>query len=188
VLVDRRYYARVSRQAKTKKEKEYLSDRLNSANWLVKSLDQRANTIIRVGSELVRQQNGFFVNGVQHLRPLIMRDVAEAIEMHESTVSRVTANKYMSTPRGTFEMRYFFTNAIANTRGDREAHSSEAVRQRIKSLIAAEDPKTTLSDDRIVAVLKGNGIDIARRTVAKYREMLRIPSSLERRRQKRRQK
>ena len=188
ILVDRRYYAKVSRQARTKKEKAYLTDRLNSANWLVKSLDQRANTILRVGTELVRQQNGFFANGVQHLRPLIMRDIADAIEMHESTVSRVTANKYMSTPRGTFEMRYFFTNAIASTRGDIEAHSSEAVRQRIKSLIEAEDPKVTLSDDRLVTLLKGENIDIARRTVAKYREILRIPSSLERRRQKKRRK
>jgi RNA polymerase sigma-54 factor len=188
VLVDRRYYAKISRQAKTKKEKAYLTDRLNSANWLVKSLDQRANTILRVGTELVRQQNGFFVNGVQHLRPLIMRDIADVIEMHESTVSRVTANKYMSTPRGTFEMRYFFTNAIASTRGDVEAHSSEAVRQRIKALIEAEDPKATLSDDRLVALLKDESIGIARRTVAKYRDMLRIPSSLERKRKRKRRK
>ncbi len=182
VLVNRRYYAVVSSQARTREEKEYIAERLQSANWLIKSLDQRANTIMRVATELVRRQNDFFRHGVQHLKPLIMRDIAAAIDMHESTVSRVINNKYMATPRGIYELRYFFTNAIPSTGGDGVGHSSEAVRHRIKILIDNEDPENPLSDDRLVAVLRDEGIDIARRTVAKYREALRIPSSLERRR------
>ncbi len=185
VLVNRRYYATFSRQATTREEKKYLVDRLNSANWLVKSLDQRANTILRVATALVSRQDAFLNHGVQHLRPLILRDIAEEIEMHESTVSRVTVNKYMSTPRGTFELRYFFTTAIASTAAAGAAHSSEAVRHRIKALIEGEDPGAALSDDRLVAVLRQEGIDIARRTVAKYREAMRIPSSLARRRRHR---
>ncbi|MFQ5957941.1 MAG: RNA polymerase factor sigma-54 [Alphaproteobacteria bacterium] len=186
VLVNRRYFATVNRQARTKEEREYLAERLTSANWLVKSLDQRANTILRVSIELIRQQSPFLTRGVRYLRPLIMRDIADAIDMHESTVSRVTANKYIATPRGIYEMRYFFTNAIPSTRSHTEAHSSEAVRYRVKALIEAEDASDVLSDDRLVAILKGDGVDIARRTVAKYREAMRIPSSIERRRQKRR--
>ena len=182
VLVNRRYYAKFSRQATTKTDKKYLVDRLNSANWLVKSLDQRANTILRVATALVSRQEAFLNHGVQHLRPLILRDIAEEIEMHESTVSRVTVNKYMSTPRGTFELRYFFTTAIPSTAAAGAAHSSEAVRHRIKALIKSEDPGAVLSDDRLVAVLREDGVDIARRTVAKYREAMRIPSSLTRRR------
>lgn len=182
VLVNRRYYAVVSSQARTREEKEYIAERLQSANWLVKSLDQRANTIMRVATELVRRQNDFFRHGVQHLKPLIMREIAAAIDMHESTVSRVINNKYMATPRGIYELRYFFTNAIPSTAGDGAGHSSEAVRHRIRALIDDEDPEDPLSDGRLVEILKGEGVDIARRTVAKYREALRIPSSLERRR------
>lgn len=182
VLVNQRYYATISRQAKTKSEKAYLVDRLASANWLVKSLDQRATTILRVATELVSHQEAFFSRGVQHLKPLILRDIAEVIGMHESTVSRVTANKYLSTPRGTFEMRYFFTNAIPSIGAEGPVHSSEAVRDRIKSMIENEDAEDVLSDDRIVTMLRMDGIDIARRTVAKYREAMRIPSSLKRRR------
>ncbi len=185
VLVNRRYYAKVSRQAKTKRDREYLADCLTSANWLVRSLDQRANTILRVATELVRRQEGFLAHGVEHLRPLILRDIAAAIDMHESTISRVTANKFMATPRGIFEMRYFFTTAIPSMAAGGEAHSSEAVRHRIKTLIADEDPADPLSDDRLVAILKNEGIDIARRTVAKYREAMHIASSLQRRRRKR---
>ena len=185
VLVNRRYYATIIRQAKSKQDKEYLVDLLSSANWLAKSLDQRAKTILRVAAALVRKQDAFFIHGVQHLRPLILRDIAEVIDMHESTVSRVTVNKYMSTPRGTFEMRYFFTTAIPGT-GASDAHSSEAVRHRIKALIEGEDPGEVLSDDRLVAILRGQGIDIARRTVAKYRDAMRIASSLQRRRRKKR--
>ena len=182
VLVNERYYAVVAKRATNKRDKEFISGCLNSANWLVKSLAQRATTILRVATELVRQQEGFLNHGVQHLRPLVLRNIAEAIDMHESTVSRVTANKYMITPRGIFEMRYFFTTAIASSQGGEAAHSSESVRHRIKALIDAEDAKATLSDDRLTAMLRAEGIDIARRTIAKYREAMNIPSSMRRRR------
>jgi RNA polymerase sigma-54 factor len=185
VLINERYCAEVSDRAISKKDKAYISERLNSANWLVKSLNQRATTILRVSTELVRQQDGFFAHGVGHLRPLTLRDIAEAVEMHESTVSRVTSNKYMATPRGTFELKYFFTAAIASSTGG-DSHSAEAVRHRIKNLIALEGDEV-LSDDRLAEILSGDGIDIARRTVAKYREALRIPSSVERRRRMRQQ-
>jgi RNA polymerase sigma-54 factor len=184
VLVNRSYFTKVSRTARSDKDKGYLMECLQTANWLAKSLDQRARTILRVAEEIVRQQDGFFTHGVQHLRPLNLKTVAEAISMHESTVSRVTSNKYMATPRGIFELKYFFTSAIAAA-GDGEAHSSEAVRHRIKQLIDGETTGDVLSDDAIVDKLKGDGIDIARRTVAKYREAMRIPSSVQRRREKR---
>jgi RNA polymerase sigma-54 factor len=184
VLVNNAYFSEVSgRTAKDKKAKEYLSDCLQSANWLVRSLHQRATTILKVATEIVRQQGGFLEHGVQHLRPLVLRDIADAIGMHESTVSRVTSNKFVATPRGIFELKYFFTAAIASAGGG-EAHSAEAVRDRIKRLIDAEPPSAVLSDDRIVELLRADGVDIARRTVAKYREALRIPSSVQRRREK----
>lgn len=183
VLVNNTYYAEVSKDAQTKEDKEYLAERFQSASWLVKSLDQRAKTILKVASELVRQQHSFFVQGVEHLRPLVLRDIAEMIEMHESTVSRVTTNKYMATPRGLFELKYFFTSAIASASGG-EAHSAESVRHRIKALIDAESADSVFSDDRIVEILRNSGIDIARRTVAKYREILNIPSSIQRKRMK----
>ncbi|MBL8706116.1 MAG: RNA polymerase factor sigma-54 [Rhodospirillales bacterium] len=183
VLVNQRYYAKVHRDNLSKTDKEYLTERFQAANWLVKSLHQRATTILRVATEIVRQQDAFFRHGVSHLRPLILRDIAEAIEMHESTVSRVTTNKYMQTPRGLYELKYFFTSAIASSAGG-EAHSAEAVRFRIKALIDAEAAQDILSDDRIVEILKGQGVDIARRTVAKYREAMRIPSSVQRKREK----
>ena len=153
-----------------------------SANWLVKSLQQRAQTILRVSAEIVQRQDGFFRRGVSDLRPLILRDIAETLSLHESTVSRVTANKYIATPRGIFELKYFFTNAIAGSDG--ESHSAEAVRHRIRALVAAETPADILSDDAIVAMLRQQGVDIARRTVAKYREALHIPSSVQRKREK----
>jgi RNA polymerase sigma-54 factor len=183
VLVNQRYFAQVSGEVRNKAEKEYIAERFHSANWLVKSLHQRANTILKVATEIVRQQDLFFAQGVQYLRPLILRDIAEAIGMHESTVSRVTTNKFMATPRGVFELKYFFTSAIAGADGE-ASHSAEAVRFRIKALIDAEPPDGILSDDRIVEILKSDGIDIARRTVAKYREAMRIPSSVQRRREK----
>jgi RNA polymerase sigma-54 factor len=183
VLVNNRYYARVNRSALSKTERDYLIDRLQAANWLVKSLHQRAITILKVASEIVRQQDGFFRHGVPALRPLILRDIADAIGMHESTVSRVTTNKYIATPRGLFELKYFFTSAIAASRGG-DAHSAEAVRFRIRSLIDGEPSEGTLSDERIVELLQEAGVDIARRTVAKYREAMRIPSSVQRRREK----
>ncbi|WP_207479929.1 RNA polymerase factor sigma-54 [Arenibaculum pallidiluteum] len=183
VLVNTHYFARVSAKARDKGEREYLAERYNSANWLVKSLHQRAGTILKVATEIVRQQDRFFLKGVQYLKPLILRDIAEAIGMHESTVSRVTTNKFMATPRGLFELKYFFTSAIASADGE-AAHSAESVRHRIKALIDGEKPDEILSDDRLVEILRGEGIDIARRTVAKYREGLRIPSSVQRRREK----
>jgi RNA polymerase sigma-54 factor len=146
-------------------------------------LDQRATTILKVATEIVRQQDGFFRHGVQALRPLILRDIADAIGMHESTVSRVTTNKYLATPRGLFELKYFFTSSIAAARGG-ESHSAEAVRFRIKGLIDSESSEDTLSDEKLVELLQKDGVDIARRTVAKYREAMRIPSSVQRRREK----
>ncbi|WP_295813084.1 RNA polymerase factor sigma-54 [uncultured Nitratireductor sp.] len=182
VLVNEPYYAEVSSRAR-ENERQFLSECLQSANWLARSLDQRAKTILKVASEIVRQQDAFLVHGVSQLRPLNLRTVAEAIGMHESTVSRVTVNKYMMTPRGTFELRYFFTSALASAAGG-DAHSSESVRDRIRALIEAEEPASVLSDDALVDMLCKEGIDIARRTVAKYREALNIPSSVQRRREK----
>jgi RNA polymerase sigma-54 factor len=184
VLVNNRYYSQVSRNAKRDEDQVFLSECYANANWLIKSLDQRARTILSVSREIVRQQDGFLVHGVQALRPLNLRTVAEAIGVHESTVSRVTANKYMATPRGTFEMRYFFTASIAAAQGG-EAHSAEAVRQQIKELINAETAESVLSDDAIVERLRAVGIEIARRTVTKYRESLGLASSVGRRRDKR---
>lgn len=181
VLVNQTFTARVLPRA-SKEERAFLADKLQTANWLVKSLQQRAQTILKVAAEIVRQQDGFFRHGVAHLRPLILRDIAETVEMHESTVSRVTANKFIATPRGTFELKYFFTTAIAGTSG--ESHSAEAVRHRIRAMVAAETTSDILSDDAIVAILRREGVDIARRTVAKYREALRIPSSVQRKREK----
>jgi RNA polymerase sigma-54 factor len=183
VLVNTRYYARVSKEARNKNEKEFIVERFNAANWLVKSLHQRAQTILKVATEIVRQQDAFFRHGVQHLRPLVLRDIATAISMHESTVSRVTTNKYLAAPHGVYELKYFFTSAIASAEGG-EAHSAEAVRARIKGLIDAEPAAEVLSDDKLVELLRKDGVDIARRTVAKYREALRIPSSVQRRRDK----
>ncbi|MGD1885943.1 MAG: RNA polymerase factor sigma-54 [Cohaesibacteraceae bacterium] len=184
VLVNRTYYAQIDRSSLSVDDRTYLSEQLQAANWLVKSLDQRARTIIKVGAEIVRQQDGFFAHGVDHLKPLTLRQVADSIEMHESTVSRVTSNKYVATPRGVFELKYFFTAAIQSADGG-EAHAAEAVRQRIRKLIDAEDPKKILSAAQLVQLLRNEGIDIARRTVAKYRESLKIASSVQRRREKR---
>ncbi|MXN66720.1 RNA polymerase factor sigma-54 [Stappia sp. GBMRC 2046] len=184
LLVNQGYYATVSKTAKSDTDKAFLTDCLQTANWLVKSLDQRARTILKVSSEIVRQQDAFLTHGVRHLRPLNLRAIAEAIEMHESTVSRVTSNKYMSTPRGIFELKYFFTSAISATEGG-DDHSAESVRYRIKEMIDAESAEAVLSDDAIVKNLQQEGIDIARRTVAKYRESMRIGSSVQRRREKR---
>jgi len=181
VLLDRRYHAEVGKLARAESDRNYISEQFQSANWLVRALDQRATTILKVSSEIIRQQDGFLRRGVQHLRPLVLRDIAEQIEMHESTVSRVTANKFIATPRGIFELKYFFTAAIASSDGE-DARSAEAVRQRVKSLVDAEAPGKILSDDAIVTALNSEGIDIARRTVAKYRDALKIPSSVQRRR------
>ncbi len=184
VLVDQIYFAHVAGHAKNQQEKDFLAECLQNANWLTRSLDQRAKTILKVASEIVRQQDAFLLHGVRHLRPLNLRNVADAIGMHESTVSRVTANKYMLTPRGVFELRYFFTASIASSGGG-DAHSSESVRDRIRQMIEEEKQVDVLSDDAIVDILRKDGVDIARRTVAKYREGMNIPSSVQRRREKR---
>jgi RNA polymerase sigma-54 factor len=183
LLINQQYHARVTAKTQSKSDKDYLADRLSAANWLVKTLHQRATTILKVASEIVRQQEMFFLHGVKHLKPLIRRDIADAIEMHESTVSRVAANKFMATPRGLFELRYFFSAAIQAADGA-DSHSAEAVRSRIKELIDKEPAEAVLSDDQLVTLLKKEGVDIARRTVAKYRESLKIPSSVQRRREK----
>ncbi len=183
VLVNRTYYAQINQTTSGKKEKEFLVDCLQSANWLVKSLDQRAQTILKVATEIVKQQDAFFSYGVTHLRPLNLRTIADAIQMHESTVSRVTSNKFIATNRGTFEMKYFFTSAINATSGG-DSHSAEAVKHRIRQAIDGESVNKILSDDALVTLLRDSGIDIARRTVAKYREAMHIPSSVQRRREK----
>lgn len=182
VLVNNQYYATVAASARREEDREYISECLSSANWLVKSLDQRARTILAVSREIVRRQDAFLRHGVDALKPLTLKDVSEAVGMHESTISRVTSNKYMETPRGLFEMKYFFTTAIATNDGD--SVSAEAVRHRIRRLIDAETPESVLSDDRIVDILREQGVEIARRTVAKYREAMGIPSSVQRRREK----
>ncbi len=184
VLVNKQYYATVSRTGAREQDKLYLSECLTTAQWLVKSLDQRARTILKVAQEIVRQQDGFLVHGVKAMRPLTLRTVAEAIGMHESTVSRVTSNKFIATPRGTFELKYFFTTAIGATAHGDDPHSAESVRHKIKEMIIRENKEQALSDDVIVAMLKEAGIEIARRTVAKYRETMGIPSSVRRRREK----
>ncbi len=184
VLVNQSYFSVVASSAKNSKDKVYLQECLQTANWLVKSLDQRARTILKVSEEIVRQQDAFFAYGVQHLRPLNLKTVADAIGMHESTVSRVTSNKYLATNRGIFELKYFFTSSIASS-AEGEAHSSESVRHRIKQMIDAERAEDILSDDKLVDMLKASGMDIARRTVAKYREGMHIASSVQRRRTKR---
>jgi RNA polymerase sigma-54 factor len=182
LLVNRSYYAELATGA-DRKSKAWLSECLASANWLTKALDQRARTIVKVTSEIVKQQDGFFRHGVSHLRPLTLRQVAEAIGMHESTVSRVTSNKYLECERGLFELKYFFTSGIQSSDGG-DAVSAEAVKSQIKALIAGENPNAIVSDDQLVDLLRAKGFDIARRTVAKYREALGIGSSVQRRRQK----
>jgi RNA polymerase sigma-54 factor len=180
VLVNRTYYVELSAGKNDKASKAWLGDMLASANWLVKALDQRQRTIIKVATEIVKQQEAFFLNGVAHLKPMTLRQVAEAIEMHESTVSRVTSNKYLSCARGLYELKYFFTSAIQSSDGG-DAVSAQAVKSAIKALIAGEGD-AILSDDTLVEQLKAKGFDIARRTVAKYREALGIGSSVQRRR------
>jgi RNA polymerase sigma-54 factor len=183
VLVNHSYSATLSKALRSADDKSYISTCLQNATWLARALDQRARTILKVATEIVRQQDGFFRHGVAHLRPLNLRAIADAVEMHESTVSRATANKYVATTRGSFELKYFFTASIAAAGGG-AAHSAEAVRHRIRQMIDGEDAANVLSDDTIVDHLRAAGIDIARRTVAKYREAMRIPSSVQRRRNK----
>jgi RNA polymerase sigma-54 factor len=184
VLANERYYSQIQTSALKKADKDYIADHWQKANWLVKAMHQRATTILKVASEIVRQQDAFFAKGVHHLKPLILKDIALAVEMHESTVSRVTQHKYIATPRGMFELKYFFTTALARSDGGADM-SSEAVRARIRTMIEDEKSTSILSDDYLSMRLRGEGIDIARRTVAKYRESMRIPTSAQRRREKR---
>ena len=183
VLVNGQYLAELNDIQGGKEAKTFVADCVSNANWLVKALDQRARTILKVATALVKKQEMFFEHGVRYMKPLILKDIAEEIDMHESTVSRVTNNKFMSCSRGMFELKYFFTSAISSASGG-DAHSAESVKYRLKELIDAEEPKKILSDDKLVALMKAEGIDIARRTVAKYREAMKIPSSVQRRRQK----
>ena len=183
LIVNRSYYVEMRGACDDKSARAWLSDKLADANWLIKALDQRQKTILKVASEIVTQQEGFFRQGVSQLKPLTLRTVAEAIGMHESTVSRVTSNKYLHCPRGTFELKFFFTSGVGAVDGAGGA-SAEAVKAAIKALIDGEDPKTILSDDTLVDLLKAKGFDLARRTVAKYREAIGLGSSVQRRRQK----
>ena len=184
LVVNRDYYLELRGACTDTKSKGWLNEKLGDANWLLKALDQRQRTILKVAAEIVRRQEGFFHRGVSELRPLTMRVIAETIDMHESTVSRVASNKYLACDRGTFELKYFFSSGVGAADGD-EGASSEAVKARIRALVDAENPAKVLSDDRLVDLLKAEGLDLARRTVAKYREAIGIGSSVERRRQKR---
>lgn len=184
LVVNRSYYLRMKGECDDRRARSWLNEKLSDANWLVKALDQRQKTILKVAAELVKQQDGFFRHGVAHLKPLTLREIAGAIEMHESTVSRVTANKYLQCERGTFELKYFFTSGVASADGEGVV-SAAAVKAQIRALVDAEDPANVLSDDALVEALREKGFDLARRTVAKYREAIGIGSSVQRRRQKR---
>jgi len=180
VLLNRSYYADVAKAVRKAEDRSFLSDCLQSASWLTRSLDQRAKTILTIASEIVRQQEGFFREGIAALRPMTLRSVAEAVGLHESTVCRVMANKAIGSGGATYPMK-FFLNAATGEGG----HAAKAVRHRIRQLIDAEAPDHVLSDEALAQILRAEGIDVARRTIAKYREVLRIPSSAERRRRKR---
>ena len=183
VLANKIYYAEVSKSARTKEEKSYVSEQWGNASWLIKALDQRAQTILKVAGEIIRRQDAFFAYGVEYLKPLVLREIAEITGLHESTISRVTSNKFIATPRGLFELKYFFSSGVGSTDGATE-FAAGAIKAKIKSLIDHETAACVLSDDDLVTELKKAGVDIARRTVAKYRESLDIPSSVQRRRRK----
>ena len=183
LIINRSYYVEMRGACDDKAARGWLSEKLADASWMVKALDQRAKTILKVASEIVKQQDLFFRHGVSQLKPLTLRTVAEAIAMHESTVSRVTSNKYLTCERGTFELKYFFTSGVGAVDGEGGA-SASAVKAAIKTLIDAEDAKAILSDDTLVDLLKDKGFDLARRTVAKYREAIGLGSSVQRRRAK----
>ncbi|WP_369026637.1 RNA polymerase factor sigma-54 [Qipengyuania sp. RANM35] len=182
LVVNREYYVELKAGARDKASMAWLNEQLGEADWLIRALDQRQKTILKTAAEIVKRQEGFLKEGVTAMRPLTLREVAETIEMHESTVSRVTSNKYLACPRGTFELKYFFSSGVAAADG--EGASSEAIKARIRALCDAEDPKKVLSDEALAGLLKQEGYDLARRTVAKYREAIGIGSSAERRRAK----
>lgn len=186
LVVNRSYYVELNDSAGGQEAdaetQGWLKEKLADAHWLIRALDQRQKTILKTAAEIVKQQDGFFRRGVSELRPLTLREVAEQIDMHESTVSRVTSNKYLHCDRGTFELKYFFSSGVASSDG--EGASSEAIKARIKALTDAEDPKKVLSDQKLADLLNEEGFDLARRTVAKYREAIGIGSSAQRRRAK----
>lgn len=185
LLVNKKYYKEVSNRTTSKDEKKYLSDQMNNANWLVKTLNQRAETILKVSSEIVKRQKDFFEKGIMHLKALTLKDIAEIIEMHESTVSRVTNNKYIMTPKGLYELKYFFSSSVQSISGSEDEDvSSRTIKHIIKELIDNESKDETLSDDKLAEILTEKGIKVARRTVTKYREALKIPSSVQRKRKK----
>ena len=185
VLINKEYYSEIKNLGgKHKEAKRYLKEQMSNAGFLVKALHQRATTILKVSEEIVKNQRAFFEQGVEHLKPMLLRDVAEAVEMHESTVSRVTNHKYMHTPRGMFELKYFFSAAASTYTGD-DSTSVTSIKHQIKKMIDEETPQKILSDDKIVELMAQKGIKIARRTVNKYREAMGIPTSAERKRQKR---
>jgi len=183
LIINNDYHTIVRKGMKDARGKEYVNERYQAANWLIKALDQRARTVLKVAEAVVERQDAFLAHGIMHLKPLVLRDIAEAIEMHESTVSRATADKFVATARGNYPFKYFFSNALPSADGE-GGHAAEAIRQTIKQMIDDEEPAKVLSDDQIVALLRAKGISIARRTVAKYREALLIPSSVQRRREK----
>lgn len=185
VLVNRTYAAEISAVAKhDKAARKFMTDRMAAAGWLVKALNQRAETILKVAAEIVERQKDFFRDGEKALKPMVLKDVAEAVSMHESTVSRVTAQKYIASSRGIFELKYFFSQALESVSGG-DSHSAQAVKSRIKELVENEKKDNILSDEAIVLLLKQEGIEIARRTVAKYRESMGLPTSAQRKRDKR---
>ncbi|WP_374643651.1 RNA polymerase factor sigma-54 [Tabrizicola sp.] len=184
VLINGSYAAQLRRSVGGGADRDFITTCLRNANWLVRSLDQRAHTILKVATEIVRQQDDFLTRGVRHLKPLTLKMVADGIGINESTVSRVTANKFMRTPRGVFELKYFFTVALGSLDGQ-QAHSAKSVLDQIRQIIDEEKPENVLSDDAIVRMLQATGIVIARRTVTKYREAMRIAPSGQRRREKR---
>ena len=186
VLINHTYHAELTSAVKTPEGKEFIAECMGNASWLTKSLDQRAQTILKVATELVKQQDMFFAEGVEHLRPLNLKTVADAIKMHESTISRVTSNKFLTCEQGIYELKYFFSSSITSSDGE-EGYASQSVKHKIKQLVDLESTQKVLSDDQIVLKLQETGIEIARRTVAKYREAMRIPSSVQRRREKKQQ-
>lgn len=184
VMVNKRYYKKITGETRNVKDKQYLSEQFGSANWLVRALEQRAQTMLKVGGELVKQQDAFFRLGVKYLKPMTLKNIAHETGYHESTISRVTNGKYLLCPRGTFELKYFFTSALARAEGQGEDVSSQSVKEFISEFISRELPQHILSDDEIVDMLRDRNITVARRTVAKYREALNIPSSPKRKRLK----
>ncbi|GHE22499.1 RNA polymerase factor sigma-54 [Halomonas urumqiensis] len=175
-------YAALIRRADKSQDNQFLKDNLQEARWLMKSLSSRNDTLLRVGREIMARQIDFLEAGEEAMKPLILADIAQTVEMHESTISRVTTQKYIHTPRGVFELKFFFSSQVGGNEGNGDAHSSTAIRARLRKLIQEEPPRKPLSDSKLVSLLDEAGISVARRTVAKYREAMGIPASSERKR------